>query len=166
MYTIIGADGREYGPVSLDQLHQWIAEGRANSQTKVRPEGATDWKPISEISELSTVLPVQPASVPSGPAPYSTARPPKTNQMAMAGLILGILSVTLACCCYGLPFNIAGIICSIIALSQLSKDSITQEGKGYAIAGLILSIFSMLIAGLLLIFSLTSSDLLQKINHL
>ena len=52
MYKIIGADGREYGPVSAVVLKQWIAEGRANAYTRVRPEGATDWKKLSELPEL------------------------------------------------------------------------------------------------------------------
>jgi len=40
MYKIIGADGKEYGPIPAEQLREWIAEGRANAQTKVLPEGA------------------------------------------------------------------------------------------------------------------------------
>ena len=36
MYRIIGGDGREYGPISLDQMRQWIAEGRVNAQTSCR----------------------------------------------------------------------------------------------------------------------------------
>ncbi len=38
MYKIIGADGKEYGPVTSEQVRQWITEGRANAQTKVQPE--------------------------------------------------------------------------------------------------------------------------------
>ena len=41
MYKIIGADGKEYGPITSEQLRQWMAEGRANLQTRVLPEGAT-----------------------------------------------------------------------------------------------------------------------------
>ena len=39
MYKIIGADGKEYGPVSTEQLRQWLLEGRVNSHTQVQPEG-------------------------------------------------------------------------------------------------------------------------------
>ena len=42
MYKIIGADQKEYGPVSAEQLRLWIAEGRVNGQTSVWPEGATE----------------------------------------------------------------------------------------------------------------------------
>jgi len=56
MYKIIGADEREYGPITSDQLRQWIREGRANAQTKVLPEGATDWRTLSELLEFADVL--------------------------------------------------------------------------------------------------------------
>ena len=36
MYEIIGADGKEYGPISFEQIRQWIAEGRVNAQTRVQ----------------------------------------------------------------------------------------------------------------------------------
>jgi len=67
MYKIIGADGKEYGPISVDQLKQWIAENRVNGETKVLPEGATEWKALSEIPELAAALTVTPAPLPSPP---------------------------------------------------------------------------------------------------
>lgn len=54
MYKIIGADGKEYGPISIEQLRQWIAEGRANLQTQVLPEGATEWKTVAQLPEFAT----------------------------------------------------------------------------------------------------------------
>ncbi len=72
MYKIIGADGKEYGPITADQLKQWIAEGRANQQTKVLPEGATEWKSLAEIPELAAALPLTPTTAP-GPVPVVTA---------------------------------------------------------------------------------------------
>ena len=60
MYKIIGADGREYGPVALDVLKQWIAQGRANALTRVLPEGAAEWKALGEIPELAAWLPTAP----------------------------------------------------------------------------------------------------------
>jgi hypothetical protein len=60
MFKIIGADNKEYGPVSLDQLKQWIAEGRLNAQSKVLPEGSLDWKTVAEVPDLATALPASP----------------------------------------------------------------------------------------------------------
>jgi hypothetical protein len=56
MYKIIGGDGKEYGPVDLAQIRQWIQDGRASAQTKVQPEGATEWQTIIEIPELARLL--------------------------------------------------------------------------------------------------------------
>ena len=91
MYTIIGADGAEYGPVTGDQLRQWIAEGRANGQTRVRAEGSTDWKPLAQYVEFTPVWagkappsPVVPA-IPVTIGPIPTA--PRDNPMAVAGLV-------------------------------------------------------------------------------
>ena len=43
MYYMIGGDGREYGPVSADQIRQWLIEGRANGGTLIRADGETAW---------------------------------------------------------------------------------------------------------------------------
>jgi hypothetical protein len=82
MYKIIGADQREYGPVTADQIRQWIAEGRANRQTKVRPENGTEWLPLSEIPEFASAFDV------GGPAPTSAAalftQPPGDRSAALS----------------------------------------------------------------------------------
>jgi hypothetical protein len=53
MYKIIGADQREYGPVTGDQIRQWIAEGRVNAQTRIQVEGAAEWKQLSAFPEFA-----------------------------------------------------------------------------------------------------------------
>jgi len=52
MFTIIGADGREYGPVAVEQVKAWVAAGRADKKTKARREGSIQWKPLAEYSEF------------------------------------------------------------------------------------------------------------------
>lgn len=56
MFKIIGADGKEYGPVTSDQVRQWIRDGRANAQTRVQPEGAVDWTTLGDLPEFEDVL--------------------------------------------------------------------------------------------------------------
>jgi len=69
MYKIIGADGGQYGPVSAEVVREWIAAGRANAQTMVQPEGATDWKPLGSLPEFTEALAAKalPASAPTEP---------------------------------------------------------------------------------------------------
>jgi len=137
MYKIIGADGREYGPVTVEQIHQWIREGRANTQTMVQPEGATEWKTVSSFPELlgdMAGLKVPPM-VPS-------LLTPKTNGMAVAGLVMGIFSL-IQCCSF--IFGILGVIFSSVGLSQINKKPEELKGKGIAVAGLIMSIVGLAI---------------------
>jgi uncharacterized membrane protein len=53
MYTIIGGDGKEYGPVSIEQVRAWIAGGRANLTTRVKAAGSDEWKAIADCPEIT-----------------------------------------------------------------------------------------------------------------
>jgi len=57
MYRTIGADGKEYGPATADQVRGWIAEGRVDAQTRILAEGAAQWKPITEYPEFAPSSP-------------------------------------------------------------------------------------------------------------
>jgi hypothetical protein len=144
MYKIIGADGREYGPATAGQLRQWIAEGRANAQTPMLAPGATEWKPLGALPEIAGNFapPIPPTIRPPLPGASTAGQMPKTNSFATAGLIFGILSVT---CCCGCPFNILGLVFSLIGLSQINRHPELYEGRGLAIAGLILSAASLVL---------------------
>jgi hypothetical protein len=72
MYKIIGANQVEYGPITTEQLRQWIAEGRVNAQTLAQAAGETGWKPISSFPEFAASFPAgAPPSVAPGAAPMS-----------------------------------------------------------------------------------------------
>lgn len=72
-YRIIGADGKEYGPITAEQVRQWITEGRANAYTKIRLEGATEWKTVSELTEFAGAFASRPAAPAQGTAPLLSA---------------------------------------------------------------------------------------------
>src|SRR5438046_3002438 len=99
MYKIIGADGQVYGPITAEQLRQWIAEGRANGQTMAQPEGSTEWKPLSSFPEFAEATVT---SALTGPPPLTaattTAQPPIPNY-----LIQAILCTILCCPPFGIP---------------------------------------------------------------
>jgi hypothetical protein len=158
MYRIIGADGHEYGPVSAEQLRQWIAEGRVNAETKAVAEGSSEWRPLGAFPEASLWftpgIPPRPAPTPSSPTNLLSAR--RTNGFAVTGLVLGILSL-FCLCCYGLPFNVVGLVFSIVGLVQIQNNPQVYQGKGLAIAGLILCAVSLLLALGILALSGTAS---------
>ena len=69
MYKIIGADQKEYGPISADQLRQWFAEGRVSGQTSVWSDVAAEWKPLAAFPEFADLLVAGPPL--AGPSPYA-----------------------------------------------------------------------------------------------
>jgi len=143
MYKIIGADGREYGPATADQIRQWINEGRANTQTLTQIIGSAEWKPLSAFPEL-----LQRSAAPTAPAAptVSPARvlEPATNSSAISGLVFGILSITPFgwFCCIPI-FAILGIVFSSRAISQINRNPLTQTGKSMATIGMVLSILGL-----------------------
>lgn len=154
MFKIIGADGKEYGPVSPEQLRQWITEGRVNPQTSVLAEGSVDWKPLGTLPEFSLLFgtPATPPAI-GAPAGLPTpAHPQRLNPFATTGLIMGLISITFGlCCCYGIPFNVLGLIFSLVALAQIKGSPHVYSGKEIAIAGLVTSLLSILLVALLMI---------------
>jgi hypothetical protein len=152
LYQIVGADGRQYGPVSGEQLRQWIAEGRANAQTQAFGEGAAEWKPLGALPEFAGLFapPVPPTIRPPVSGPIR-----KTNACAMAGLIFGVLAFF--CCCKFL-FGVLGIIFSLIGLSQINRHPEFYEGRGPAIIGLVVSILSLLFAAVLILIAVATGN--------
>jgi uncharacterized protein DUF4190/uncharacterized protein DUF4339 len=150
MYKIRGADQKEYGPVSADQVRQWISEQRLDAQSLVRLEGTEEWKQLSQFPEFAGALASASPHVPATLAPITQVGP-RTNQMALAGFIMGLCTVVLGCCCYGMPFNILGIVFSAIGLSQINKNPEMEKGRGLAIAGLVISIVATIIIVILVV---------------
>lgn len=140
-YRIVGADGNTYGPVTLEQLRQWLTEGRVDSRTPVYVEGATNWTYISLLPEFA---PAQPPTPPAASPIQPLVLRRGTNGFATAGLVCSLLAWTICCCCGGLPFNLLGLVFSIVALVQISAQADPQDGRGLAIIGLVLSSLSLL----------------------
>jgi hypothetical protein len=164
MFKIIGGDGREYGPVDVETLKCWFAEGRLNAATRALREGTTQWTTLAEIPELSVALRF--AELNSALVVPGAQR---TNPLAVTGFILGLLALPcgMCCCCaYGFPFSLPGIVLSSIALAQIKNNPQLCSGKGFAIAGLVLSILSMLltVGFFVLGFALSFDDITRELS--
>ena len=153
IYKIVGEDGKEYGPATAGQIRQWIAEGRAERRTPIFVYGAKDWNFVGLLPEFANCFAggTPPPIAPPKPGTSTAGQMPKTNSFATAGLVCGILSLT---CCCGLPLNLLGIVFSLVALSQINRHPELYEGRGLAIAGLILSIASLVFGFALVLFNL------------
>jgi hypothetical protein len=151
MYTIIGGDQKPYGPISQDQIIQWITEGRANGQTLCQAEGSTLWKPLGAFPEFTPALSAAGYSAVPGAPPPLAAGPPMaaapeqgTNGMAITGFVLSLLGLT----CCGPVVSLLGLIFSGLALAQINKRP-GSKGRNLAIAGICLAVLGFILFAIL-----------------
>src|SRR3954466_11276624 len=122
MYKVVGADGREYGPVTRETILEWIAQNRANAQTIVRFEDGA-WKALATFDEFRPALGFAGSTLPpaSGESPLiqTTYVSPGSEAPTFSGVgsqrntntasVLGVVfPLVCSCCCFIGP--ILGII--------------------------------------------------------
>ncbi len=164
-YTIIGADQKQYGSVTDENVRRWIAEGRLNAQSLLKAEGETEFRPLETFPEFaeavatSATTTVTPPPLPAT-APVAAA---KTSGLAITSLVLGILGM-FTCGATAL----IGLILGIIAMVKVRQSRGALGGGGIALAGVIVSaIFLLMIpffAALLLPALASAKQKAQGIN--
>jgi hypothetical protein len=149
MYKVIGTDGKEYGPAEASLLREWIRQGRVEPQTPVFVAGSPEWTFVGLLPEFAHEFPgiLPPVMATPSPAQSRPTLPLPSHPLAKAGLLCGVLSITVGCCCCGVPFNLLGLVFSVIALVQISENPQVSGGRDLAILGLILSLLSLVILG-------------------
>jgi hypothetical protein len=169
MYKILGTDQKEYGPASADQVRQWIADGRTTPQTRAQAVGSSEWKSLSEFPEFAAALAAKaaapvPQSVGPGSPPSITSNSPRASGLAVASLVLGIMSFVGCSILTGIPAIIAGHI----AHNRSRKEPQRFGGGGLATAGFVLGYCSLaflpIMAGLMLPALAKAKDKAQRIN--
>ncbi len=67
-YEMIGSDGEQYGPFTLQELQETLSQGRADTQTQIRETGTEAWQPLGQLlnpSEQGQIRQPLGAAVPS-----------------------------------------------------------------------------------------------------
>ena len=181
-YEIIGGDGKEYGPYPAEKIRDLLRENRLKPYSKIRPNNES-WTTVAALPELaqppvteSGTTPDQPTTAGAAPynpqphiAPVSPVPPagPPNNPLAVTGMVLGISTLVLGCCCGRIPIlgfvatlvsfvtPIAGIICSCIARKQIRESNGAQGGDSMATAGLICSsVYLLMLVAIIVLIAL------------
>ena len=170
-----GKDGIQHGPVSEQKIKDLLFSNEINDSTIVWREGMDDWIPLKQVPEFKFSYPSNqldhptqqntppplPAALPTVPptpsiaspspiyAPGQATPPPTfvqptpTSGLAIASLVCGIFTI-LACYFWGF-FGIPAVICGHLALKSIKANPTPIQGKGMAIAGLILGYLGIIL---------------------
>ena len=103
-YKIIGSNLQEYSPVELEEVREWIREGRADSNTLVCEIGETQWVRLRDASIFSGDL--------------LKDQKDRSDRVIQINYLVPAILCTIFCC---LPFGIAGILFAAQANSKIQQ---------------------------------------------
>ena len=122
-YRIIGGDGREYGPSSLDEIRDWIVDGRVAPSTKVWESGDGQWLPAAQRPELRWDLPTPAVPPPVLPTADGAPMPmPAPIPLRVAAFFFDFVVVALAVWLVSLPWE-----AQLIELHKAAIDSTAPD---------------------------------------
>ena len=152
MYTVIGPDGLEYGPVSRETLQGWVAQGRITPTTTIKGVEAPEGLPASQIPSLQTLFLAPPMHAPpmTVAAPGLIQVPAGThsvgtavilallitglgqvyNKQAMKGLVILVASVILAAFTCGISILLThpfAFIDALMIAQRLNRGEAVRE---------------------------------------
>ena len=136
-YQIIGGDGKEYGPISAERITNWLQEGRANGDSRIREVGAEEWQCVRDLPEFASAFSTAFSEPPAGPATpnppvagqfpqhpvagqFPQQKPGKIQAIAIITLVQGIMAIIggllmgLSTMCIYVPF-VYGLVYGIMA---------------------------------------------------
>jgi len=168
MQIHVARNSQQLGIFSIEEVNRQLTAGTLNLTDLAWYEGAAGWAPLASVPGVSgsapsstpppSATPVTPTpitpNVPAIPAPTVPAVPSvpaaSTEPLAIWSLVLSLVGL-LGFCCGGPLLGIAGVVCGHLGLSKISANPRLQ-GRGLALAGLIIGYFAIVSWVLYLIF--------------
>lgn len=129
MKTLVYHQGVQLGPFTEAELRAAVSAGTVALTDVAWREGMPQWIPLSHLLYPQLAPPAVPPMRPVTP----------TSGLAIASLILGILSLISCSILTGLP----AVICGHMALKEVQQSYSALNGRGLAVAGLIMGWFSV-----------------------
>lgn len=134
-YYVVGPDGKETGPVTLEELTGWVRSGQLPRHAPVRDEGSE--KPVlaGQMIELAGQFPLEAQRAAAGNAMMPTGNPD-----ALWGYYLGWLSLLCVIGLFAAPF---AFIKASKGMKAYERDP-SVYGKAHAMVGRILAVLGTL----------------------
>lgn len=165
MQIHIARDGKQLGPFSLEEINRQLAAGTLTLSDNAWYEGAAGWAPLSSVPGVAGGAASGSAAIPAAIAPSAATVPtPPSNPAVPSAIVpaaptepLAIWSLVLSLvglmgfCCGGPLLGIAAVICGHLGLSKINANP-NLQGRGLALAGLIIGYFAVVSWVLYLIF--------------
>ena len=130
MEYYIARDGQQSGPFSQEEVRRKLASGEISLTDRGWQEGMAEWMPLATFPML--VASSTPVLVPMGGT--MMYQPVSTSGMAVASLVLGIISITL----FPILPSVLAVIFGHAARSSIRQSQGRLVGDGLAVAGLVL----------------------------
>ena len=135
-------------------------------KVKTQDEQETQWLPREQPLPGGWIAPDErppmspgPWSPPPPPAPaYVPFRTQKSQGLALASMITGILGIFMFGCFFPLPGLVAFVL-GLVSLSQIKKSPEKYSGKPYATAGVVMGGISILFMVAMLLWIILSAVL-------
>ena len=139
MFTILGGDSKEYGPVSAEQLRAWITAGRANLDTRAKLAGENEWRRLGDIPEFNvtadaTTPPALTAAPASAGAAAASALVPADRLMRLASAALDFF-ISVLCAMPGALVLGTAFLDIVIAVARGQQPDVSQINPGRLLIG-------------------------------
>jgi hypothetical protein len=168
MFKIIGADQKEYGPISVAQIRQWISDGRLNAQTQAQREGSGDWQPLATFDEFADIF--NPSASTSSPAyapapmaaPASAPMDPASREMALRD-IKGPAIALIVIASIGVALYLLSVLLHLMGFHRELPPNIPPEWRpmlermlqsNQGTSGMLLALMSLAVNGFVLLGAL------------
>jgi hypothetical protein len=133
LWTMRGIDGTVYGPVRLEELQRWYAEGRVNNRCQVQRLGETEWHSALDVVTRGVTF--------GETKHYSTAGDTLEPGGRMLSPHNGTTILVLACIgTLVFPCAVVAWIMGHIELKKMRQGLVDRSGESLVRAGYVIGI--------------------------
>jgi hypothetical protein len=165
----VGRDGHQFGLFTEEEIGQGLQSGRFLTSDLVWREGMPQWKPLVEVFGFAAAaaLSAPMVSVSHGGPPPANYPPPHAayqhvgvgvmpmSGLAIGSMVVGIISLlSFFTCPIGIVLGLPGVVCGHMGLAQIRRSGDQIQGKGMAIAGLVMNYVAIAIGAVILLLFL------------